>query len=60
MARALDGVTKVLVVEQSQSGQLYHYLKAHYEPSAEMRGLRHPGPLPILPAEVLKHIMEWG
>ncbi|MDP6573870.1 MAG: 2-oxoacid:acceptor oxidoreductase subunit alpha [Rhodospirillales bacterium] len=60
MARALDGVTKVLVVEQSQSGQLYHYLKAHYDPGAEMRGLRRPGPLPILPAEVLEHITEWG
>ena len=60
MARALDGVKKVLVVEQSQSGQLFHYVKAHYDPSAEMRGFRHPGPLPILPAEVLEHIKEWS
>ena len=56
---ALHGARKILVVEQSQSEQLYHYLKAHYDLGAKMRSFRHPGPMPIVPADVLERIMEW-
>jgi len=59
MAAALDGVSRVLVVEQSHSGQFLRYLRAHYDLPGEVRGHYRPGPLPILPGEVYQHIAEW-
>ncbi len=60
MAAALAGVERILVVEQSESGQLYRYLKAHYDFDAEMRSFCRPGPLPILPGDVHHEIEAWG
>jgi 2-oxoglutarate/2-oxoacid ferredoxin oxidoreductase subunit alpha len=56
---ALDGVKRVLVVEQSHSGQFHRYLRAHYDLAKEVRVLNRPGPLPIRPSEIQRAIMQW-
>jgi 2-oxoglutarate ferredoxin oxidoreductase subunit alpha len=52
LKRALEGVKRVLVVEQNHSGQFLRYLRSEYELPAEVRSLRRPGPLPFRPAEI--------
>ena len=59
MIAALEGVKRVLIVEQSHSGQLEHYLRAHFELTAEIAGYRRAGPLPFLPNEIRDRITEW-
>ncbi|MBT8052541.1 MAG: 2-oxoacid:acceptor oxidoreductase subunit alpha [Gammaproteobacteria bacterium] len=60
LAHALDGVSRVLIVEQSHSRQFHHYLRAFYDIEAESRTLARPGPLPITPAEIVGQIENWS
>ena len=60
MARALAGATRVLVVEQNHTGQLYRYLRAEYDLPGTVKSLRHPGPLPMRPDEIHQQITEWS
>jgi 2-oxoglutarate ferredoxin oxidoreductase subunit alpha len=60
LARELKGVTRVLIVEQSHSGQFYRYLRAYYDIDADTRTLARPGPLPITPAEIVDRIENWS
>lgn len=57
-AAALSGVKKVLVIEQSHTGQLWRHLRAHYDFTAEVVPIHRPGPLPIRPGEVLADILK--
>jgi len=57
---ALAGVSRVLVVEQSHSGQFHRYLRAEHALGAEIRSLRHPGPLPLRPGEIHQELMRWS
>jgi len=59
-AAALDGVQRVLVLEQSHSQQFYRYLRAHYDLPRDLRVLSRPGPLPLRPGEVLAQILSWS
>lgn len=59
-AAALDGVERVLVIEQSHSRQFYRYLRAHYDLPRDVRVLSRPGPLPIRPGEVLETLQAWS
>lgn len=59
LSAALQGVERLLIVEQSHSAQFYHYLRAFYELPAAVSVLNHPGPLPIRPAEVLDRLLHW-
>lgn len=59
-AAAIDGVDRLLIVEQSHSKQFYRYLRAHYDLPGNVRLLSRPGPLPIRPREVLDHIQAWS
>ncbi|HEU4442072.1 MAG TPA: 2-oxoacid:acceptor oxidoreductase subunit alpha [Burkholderiales bacterium] len=52
--KALEGVKRVLVVEQNHSGQFLRYLRSEYELPGEVKSLRRPGPLPFRPAEIQK------
>ncbi|MGB0682713.1 MAG: 2-oxoacid:acceptor oxidoreductase subunit alpha [Magnetovibrionaceae bacterium] len=56
MAALLAGVERVLVVEQTHSGQFHRYLRAHYELPVIVDLLNQPGPLPIRPGEVLARL----
>ena len=60
MSLQLEGVDKVLIVEQSHSKQFYRYIRAYYDIAAEKRLLARPGPLPITPAEIVKQIESWS
>ena len=60
LAAALKGVKRLLVVEQSHSGQFLGYLKAHYDLPVPPHSLRHPGPLNIRPAEVCDVLSSWS
>ena len=59
LKRALAGVKRVLVVEQTHSGQFLRYLRADYELPGEVRSLRRPGPLPFRPDEILQSMKQW-
>ena len=56
---ALDGVKRILVVEQTHGGQFHRYLRAHYDLPAQVRVLNRPGPVPITAGEVYRAITEW-
>tara|TARA_R110001583_G_scaffold4776_2_gene27151 strand:- start:123 stop:1847 length:1725 start_codon:yes stop_codon:yes gene_type:complete len=60
LAEALQGVSRVLVVEQSHSGQFYRYLRAQYDIDAQLRSMAVPGPLAIRPSDVRKTLNEWS
>lgn len=59
MAAALEGVEKLLVVEQSHEAQFYHFLRAHYDLPPTVAVLNRPGPLPIRPQEIVEHLQDW-
>ena len=59
MAAALEGVKRILVVEQTHGGQFYKYLRAHYDLPAPVRVFHRPGPLPITAGEIHRAIVEW-
>ncbi len=59
MAKALEGAKRILVVEQTHSGQFYRYLRAYYDLPAPVRVFNRPGPLPITAGEVHRAIKEW-
>ena len=60
LARALAGMERVLVVEQSHGRQFHRYLRAFYDIEADTRTLARPGPLPITPGEIVAHIENWS
>ena len=61
LARELEGVERVLVVEQSHSRQFRLYLRAYYDIQAMTHTyLARPGPLPITPAEIVEQIESWS
>jgi 2-oxoglutarate/2-oxoacid ferredoxin oxidoreductase subunit alpha len=59
LAAALAGVGRVLVVEQTHSGQFARYLRAEHRLLAEVRSLSRPGPLPLRPADILDALFHW-
>lgn len=59
-ARALAGVSRVLVVEQTHSGQFYRYLRAQYDLPREVKALYNPGPLPVRPGDIVDQIAQWS
>ncbi len=59
LAAALEGVKRILVVEQTHSAQFHRYLRAHYDLPAPVRVFHRPGPLPITAGEIHRAIMHW-
>jgi len=60
MATALAGAQRVLVVEQSHSGQFYRMLRAFYDLPRETVALHHAGPLPVKPSAILEQLNAWS
>jgi 2-oxoglutarate ferredoxin oxidoreductase subunit alpha len=60
LRRALEGVRRVLVVEQNHSGQFLRYLRGEYDLPGEIASLRRPGPLPFRPDEIHRRLVDWG
>jgi 2-oxoglutarate ferredoxin oxidoreductase subunit alpha len=59
LAAALDGVARVLVVEQNHGAQFYRYLRAMYD-LPEPASFHRPGPLPLRPGELADAILAWS
>ncbi len=59
MAAALAGISRVLVVEQTHSGQFYRMLRAFYELPRETVSLHQAGPLPFGPGRILDQLTAW-
>lgn len=60
LRRALQDASRVWVVEQNHSGQLYHYLKGHDGLPANARSYARPGPLPLRPGEIIDAVKREG
>jgi 2-oxoglutarate ferredoxin oxidoreductase subunit alpha len=60
LAAALEGVARVLVVEQSHGAQFHRYLRAHYDLPGSVRTFHRPGPLPIRPNEIFRQLADWS
>lgn len=60
MAAALEGVSRLLVVEQSHSRQFHRYLRAAYDLPADTRVYNRPGPLPFRPNEIIEELGQRG
>jgi len=60
MNAALEGIDRILVVEQSHGGQFYRYLRAHYELPGEVKTFHRPGPLPMRPNEIHEQLVNWS
>jgi len=56
---ALEGAKRILVVEQSHSGQFLKLLRANYDMPGEVRSFRRAGPLIIRPGEIVDTIKNW-
>jgi 2-oxoglutarate ferredoxin oxidoreductase subunit alpha len=59
LAAALDGIARVLVVEQNHGAQLYRYLRAMYDLPGRPASFHRPGPLPLRPGELATAIVDW-
>jgi 2-oxoglutarate ferredoxin oxidoreductase subunit alpha len=59
MAAALEGVERLMVIEQNHTGQLYRFLRAWYELPADVDAVHRPGPGPFRPGELAEKISEW-
>ena len=60
MQEALDGVGRILVIEQNHSGQFYRFLRAWYELPADTQAMHRPGPSVFRPGEIAAAILEWS
>lgn len=59
LEQALQGVKRVLVVEQNHSAQLFRYLRSVYDLPGKPASFHRPGPLPLRPGELADAIVEW-
>ncbi len=57
---ALSGAKRVLVVEQTHSGQFHRHIRAHIDLPGEVRQLNREGPTLIGPDEITTRIRDWN
>jgi len=57
---ALSGVSRVLVIEQNHSAQLYRYLRAECGLPGNVTSLHRGGALQFQPGEIHRHLLEWS
>lgn len=56
---ALEGVQRILIIEQNHSGQFHQYLRAQCDLPGKVRHLFRPGPKLIGPDEICAEIRDW-
>jgi 2-oxoglutarate ferredoxin oxidoreductase subunit alpha len=59
MAAALNGVNRLIVIEQNHTGQLYRFLRAWYDLPTDVDTMHRPGPGVFRPGEIATRISEW-
>lgn len=57
IARALQGVRRLIVVEQNHGAQLYHHLIGQKAIPASAESVARPGPLPFRPSEIASYVV---
>jgi 2-oxoglutarate/2-oxoacid ferredoxin oxidoreductase subunit alpha len=57
---ALEGVERVMVIEQNHGAQLLRYLRGMVDLPGRPASFHRPGPLPLRPADVCEAIFEWA
>jgi 2-oxoglutarate ferredoxin oxidoreductase subunit alpha len=57
LAGALKGAKRVAVLEQNQSGQLFHHLLANRAIPTTAESIARSGPLPFRPGEITAHLV---
>lgn len=60
LAAALDGVSRLLVVEQSHGRQFHKFLRAHYDLPSKVDVLARPGPILFKPDEIHRSLIAWS
>jgi 2-oxoglutarate ferredoxin oxidoreductase subunit alpha len=60
LAAALDGASRVLVIEQNHSAQLYKYLRGECDLPGRAGSLHRAGALQFHPGEIHRHLLEWS
>ncbi|MCM2252959.1 MAG: hypothetical protein NDJ19_11420, partial [Ramlibacter sp.] len=60
VARALEGVEHVMVIEQNHGAQLLRYLRGVIDLPGRPASFHRPGPLPLRPADVCAALCEWA
>ncbi len=60
LAAALKGTKRVLVVEQTHSGQFFRHIRAHMDLPYDVKQLNREGPNLIGPDEIADRIMDWS
>ena len=58
--RALEGVERVMVIEQNHGAQLLRYLHGAIDLPGRRAGFNRPGPLPLRPGELCSAIIDWA
>ncbi len=59
LARALDGVRHLMVIEQNHGAQFWRYLRGNYDLPVKPASYHRPGPLPLRPGELHQAISAW-
>ncbi len=57
LTRALDGVRRIVVIEQNHGAQLYHYLLGHKAIPPGAESIARPGPSPFRPSEIASYVV---
>jgi 2-oxoglutarate ferredoxin oxidoreductase subunit alpha len=57
---ALEGVRRVLVVEQNHGAQLFKHLRAECDLPGRVTSLHRAGALQFQPGEIHRHLLEWS
>lgn len=55
---ALADTSRVVVVEQNQQGQLFHYLCSEQVLTTRAQSIARPGPLPLRPGELVQILLD--
>ena len=56
LSRALEGVRRVVVIEQNHGAQLYHYLLGYKAIPQSAESVARPGPSPFRPSEIAAYV----
>jgi 2-oxoglutarate ferredoxin oxidoreductase subunit alpha len=59
MAELLDGVDRVLIIEQTHGAQFTHYLRGFIDLPDDLRSFSRAGPLLFRPGEIQSEIEDW-
>lgn len=59
LLQALEDARRILVVEQTHSGQFHRYLRAQCDLPGDVRSFHRPGPKPIGAGEICTQIRDW-